>query len=80
MSREDIKDIKVDHIVDSPEYSFICVTINQRVRNFRVFKDGRVEIYDRGHFVPLTQDFARDINSLIGCIQDIPTFCVHSAL
>lgn len=80
MSRADVQDIKVEHVVDFPEYSFVCVSIGRMVHNFRVFKDGRVEVYTAGHFVPLAADFAGDITHMVGCIQNIPTFCVRGAL
>lgn len=79
MSRADVQDIKVEHVVDFPEYSFVCVSVGPRVHNFRIFKDGRVEIYTAGHFTPLSTDFARDINHMVGCIQGAPTFCVRGA-
>jgi hypothetical protein len=44
MSGTDIRKIKFDHIVDSPDYRFVSVTIGGRTRNLRVYSDGRVEL------------------------------------
>lgn len=78
MSRAEIRNIVFDHIVDSPEYRFVCVTVGARTRNLRIYKDGMVESYEHGRFVQLPSELAKDVRLALGRTQHIPTFELHN--
>ena len=78
MSQAEIKKMVFDHIVDSPMYRFVSVTIGGRTRNLRVYRDGMVESYEGGRFVQVPTAQAREIRLTLGQTQNIPTFNLHN--
>ena len=78
MSRTDIERLKFEHIIDSPAYRFVCVSMGGRTRNLRVYKDGMVESYEGGRFVQLPSELAKDIRLTLSRTQNIPTFRMHN--
>ena len=78
MSRAEIRNIIFDHIVDAPDYRFVCVNIGGRTRNLRIYKEGRVESYEHGRFVQLPTELAKDIRLALGRTYNFPTFTIHN--
>ena len=79
MSKQEIGRIILDHIVDGPDYRFVCVTIGGKTRNLRVYRDGMVESYEGGRFVQLPSELAKDIRNLLARKPGVPTFKFHNA-
>ncbi len=79
MSYEDIQRIQVDHIVNSPEYRFVCVNIGGRTRNLRIYSSGKVESYEQGQFIQLPSELAKDVHCALRRTQNIPTFTLRAA-
>ena len=80
MSRKDIGRIRFEHIIDAPEYRFVCAAIGGRTRNLRIYGDGMVESYEGGRFVQLPSELAKDIRLTLGRTQNIPTFRMHNGV
>ena len=78
MSRTEISKMVFEHIIDAPEYRFVCLTIGGRTRNLRIYRDGMVESYEGGRFVQLPSELAKDIRLALGRTRNIPTFELHN--
>ncbi len=78
MVKTDVERIKFDHIIDSADYRFVCVTVGSKTRNLRIYRDGMVESYEGGRFVQLPSELAKDIRLTLGRTHNIPTFELHN--
>ena len=78
MSESDIKNLEFEHIIDTPDYRFVCVQVGGRTKSLRIYRDGIVEFYQGGRFVQLPREQAKDIRLTLGRTQNIPTFALRN--
>jgi hypothetical protein len=76
MSANEIYRIVFEHIVDSPNYRFVCARVETsgRTRLFKIYSDGTVHTYEGGCFVELPRHLGTRIRLALGAAQGIPTF------
>ena len=80
MVREEIEQMQFEHFINYEEgVKIVCAKVrNGRVRIFRTYEDGMVEVYEGERFVQLPYDLATEVRIAIAKAKDTPTFNAHN--
>ena len=81
MVREEIEQMEFEHFVNCEGgVKIVCAKVNQngRVRIFRTYEDGMVEVYEGDRFVQLPYDLATEIKIAISKARGVPVFNAHN--
>ena len=83
MVPKEIEKMQFEHFVNCERgVKIVCAKVNHngngRVRIFRSYEDGMVEVYDGEKFVQLPYDLATEVTLAIAKAKDTPTFNAHN--
>ena len=83
MVREEIEQMEFEHFINyDGGVKIVCAKVNHngngRVRIFRTYEDGMVEVYEDDRFVQLPYDLATEVRIAIAKAKDTPIFNAHN--